>query len=183
MGLPIAQLEKQIIREHDLAVSHASAAIQHALECGKLLTVYRQSLAGGEWCERLEKLGIARTTATRYCKLALDAAKNPNKVKYLLEQGASLVDLYREFALVKPVVSGGYRPEVYQRRVANEQLELDFSFEEFTPHIKSLIKARNVEELAPSTLQRIKAELVEAQKRIDAVLAEKGAINLENHQP
>lgn len=183
MGLPIQQLEKQILKEHDLAVAHARSAVEHALECGKLLQAYRASLSG-EWCARLEKLGIARTTATRYVKLAEDAAENPSKVRYLLEQGASLVDLYRAFDLVKPLQVGPYKPEDHQRRVAEAQLEMPFSYEEFVPHIRALVKAKNVEQLSESTRRRLLTEVEAAAARLRESLKDSAAIDLSlDHQP
>lgn len=180
--IPVKTLLSQIQTEHVGAMTAATQAVKHALKCGKLLLALKSSVPG-EWEKHLELILMPKTTAWRYMKVASDAAKNPAKVKYLLEQGASLVDLYRALDLVKPVVSGAYSADVYQRRKAAEQLEMDFSYEEFTPQLRSLIKASNVEQLSPATLTRLKGELVEAQQRIDAVLAEKGAINLENHEP
>lgn len=177
----LSRIEEQIKREHAACVQHATDCITHALRCGALLATYRATCAG-DWCERLERIGIARSTAHRYIRVAEDAAKKQSRVKYLLEQGASLVDLYRAFDLVKPVEPGGYKSDVYQRRRLGEQLELDFSYEEFTPQIKSLVRARNVEELSPSTLQRLRADLEAARQRIDTILAEKTALNL-NPEP
>lgn len=184
MNLPVPKLVAQIKAAHQRSIEHSRSAIQAILECGRLLKSLKLALGDGEtWVQKVAEIGIAKRTADRYIAVAAYAAKNPAKTNYLLEQGATLVDLYRAFDLVKPVVSGAYDPNTYQQRKANDQLELDFSYEEFVPHLRSLTKARNVEELSPTTLQRLRAELVTAQQRIDAVLAEKGAINLEKHQP
>lgn len=184
MGLPIQQLEKQILKEHELALNHARSAVEHALQCGRLLCAYRAAVPVGDWCARLEKLGIARTTAARYEKLANDAAKNPGKVRYLLEQGASLVDLYRAFDLVKPLQVGPYKPEDHQRRVAEAQLEMPFSYEEFVPHIRALVKAKNVEELSESTRRRLLTEVEAAAARLRESLKDSAAIDLSpDHQP
>jgi hypothetical protein len=187
--IPVPKLLSQIQTEHVGAITAATQAVRHVLNCGRLLISLKSSLPG-EWEAKLESISMPKTTAWRYMKVASDAAKNPAKVKYLLEQGASLVDLYRAFDLVKPVVSGAYSSDVYKARRGAEdtaQLEL-FNYEkEFVPAIRSLIKSRDVEELKPETLRIIKRDLVTAQKRVDDLIANYGAaameIVTEEHQP
>lgn len=184
MSIPIPTLEKQILKEHELAIAAARTAVDHALNCGRLLVSYHASVPEGSWCVRLEKLGIARTTAARYMRLAGDAAKNPAKVKYLLEQGASLVDLYRAFELVKPLQVGPYKPEDHQRRVASAQLDLPFSYEDAMPHLRALVKASNVEKLSESVRRRLLGEVEAAAQRLRESLKDSAAIELsDDHKP
>jgi len=185
MSVPVPLLVKQIKAAHDAAFGFAQKSVVSVLECGRLLKLLKLELSQNEmWVNKVEEIGLAKRTADRYIAVADQAAKNPAKTKYLLEQGASLVDLYRAFDLVKPVQPGPYKPEDYQDRKKSAQLTIDFSYEEFTPHLKSLLKARNVEELAASTLQRLRTELIEAKERIDAVLADKSALPITpDHQP
>ncbi len=177
--LSILKIEQEIRREHQASIEGAVSSIKHAVRCGELLIGLRSSVEDGEWCRALERIGIARSTANNYERLARTRNKFPKKFSYLLERGAELVDLYRAFDLVKPVTPGGYKSDVYQRRKLGEQLELDFSFEEAIPHFESLSRAKNVESLAPSSLQRLLTECESAAARLRELLANAGAISLE----
>lgn len=175
--IPVAKLHKDIVAEHKAAMQHACEAIKHVIKCGRLLAVLKAQ-SEGAWEENLPE-GISRTTAWRYIRCAQDAAKNAAKVKHLLDQGASLVDLYREFGLVKAVEGGGYRSDAYKRRKALGQLELDFEFEEFKSHVTALIKAPNVETLGETTLSQLEKDLEAALKRVREVQAGQKFIELE----
>lgn len=174
--IQIDRVVKEIRLSHQAAMNHATEAVKHVLKCGRLLAGLRD--ADGEWEKHLEGIGISRTTAWRYIKVAKDASRNPARTRWLLEQGASLVDLYREFDLVKPVTPGGYKSDVYQRRKLGEQLELDFSYEEFAGHLKALVKAPNVEELSESSLKKLDRELAAAKARVESLLKEKSAVDV-----
>ncbi len=175
--MKLINIERQIIKLHEAATARAHEAVRAALECGKLLILARKTIPEKEWTAWVEKIGLARTTAWRYERLAKDVAKG--RVKYLLEQGASLVDLYREFDLVKPLEGGGYRSDAYQRRKLSEQLQFDFEYEEFDQHITALIKARNVEELSSKTLTLALQKIDAARERVVAVLKDKEAVELD----
>ena len=181
MKLDTATLLKKIVAEHEAALRDAVSSVKHVLVCGRLLAALK--LQAADWEKQLEAVKLSRTTAWRYIKVANDAAKNPGRTKYLLEQGASLVDLYRAFDLVKPVEQGGYKSDVYQRRKLGEQLELDFSYEEAVPHLRSLIKAKNVEELSESVRRRLLKDCEAAAERLRETLKDDTAINLKDHQP
>lgn len=175
--LPIARLITEIRKEHEAGTSCAAQAINHIIRCGQLLAALRAS-ANGDFDTHIKEAGIAKTTAWRYMRVAHDVAKK--RGKHLLEQGASLVDLYREFGLVKPCEGGGYRSEAYQKRkaLAGAQLEMDFACEEFQPHLTALLKAANVEQLGETTLERLRRDLTAASARIDDVLKNRKAIDL-----
>jgi predicted DNA-binding protein (UPF0251 family) len=178
-AIQTATLIKKIRAEHEAALLHAASAIKHAIQCGRLLQVFKAQCGDGKWEESLTALEISKTTAWRYLRVARDAASNPKKVAYLLEQGAGLVDLYREFDLVKPLEGGGYRSDAYQLRKLSEQLQFDFEYEEFDQHITALAKARNVEELSSKTLNLALQKLDAARERVVAVLKDKEAVELD----
>lgn len=184
MSLPVPQLVKQIKAAHEAAYLHAQKSVASVLECGRLLKVLKVQLSIGEaWVDKVEEIGIAKRTADRYIAVAEHASRNPAKTRYLLEQGASLVDLYRAFDLVKPLQVGPYKPEDHQRRVAEAQLEMPFSYEEFVPHIRALVKAKNVEELSESTRRRLLTEVEAAAARLRESLKDSSAIEITPDQP
>lgn len=67
---------EQINLEHRLANSKASEAVQHALNCGLMLSQVKASLAHGEWLPWLKQqqesglIGFSHKTATKYMNLA-----------------------------------------------------------------------------------------------------------------
>lgn len=187
MSLPVPQLVKQIKAAHDAAFLHAQKSVASVLECGRLLRVLKAQLSFAEaWVDKVEEIGIAKRTADRYIAVADCAAKQPAKVKYLLEQGASLVDLYRAFDLVKPLQVGPYKTSDYIARKDREaaQLDLPFSYEHALPHIRALVVAKNVEELSESTRRRLLTEVEAAAHRLRESLKDSGAIELtKDHQP
>jgi hypothetical protein len=166
---------------HCQAQSAAQTAIHFALECGKrLLAAHAVLIEQGEgrWCEWLDSVGVPRNTAWRYMRVAQDKG-----TEQLLARGCSLVDLYREFGLVKPCEGGGYRSEAYQKRKALEdsgladQLILPFSFEDFTANVKSiLVKPQQISELADSSIHELEHNLEAALVRVREVKQHRAAV-------
>lgn len=176
--VPVKKLVEQIAHEHDLARKGAEDCVRHTINCGRLLLALKASCEHGDWVNALKPIDLSKTTAWRYMRVAQDAAKRKNA--HLLEAGASLVDLYREFGLVKALEGGGYRSEAYKRRkaLADVEEQLDFAFEEFEAGVRSLINAPNVEKLSERTLLKLREDLTHARVRVDDVLARKNAIEI-----
>lgn len=184
MKLQRSKLIRGIRAKNEEALASAKNLVVAVLECGVMLKALRADCPHGTWGDELKQTGVSETTARVYMKCAdAAAAKGSKKVTWLIENCSSLAELLRCLGISKPCEVGAYDPDTYQRRKLAEQLEMDFSYEEFTPQLRSLIKASNVERLSPTTLQRLNEELIEAQKRVASVLADKGAINLKDHQP
>lgn len=182
MNLPVPQLLKEIRQLHDESIAHAIASVERVIKCGKLLIALEAQ--SPNWKKLVEEIGISSTTAWRYQKVAKHAAKSPAKTKYLLEQGATLVDLYRAFGLVKPCVGGGYDPKDYEARRDSADAQLSFSFEDFVPQLQTLIRGKNIDDLGKTTLLRLRKDLSEAQARVESALTAQGTITLNpDHQP
>ena len=175
----IGKLQKQIRETYRAASVKAREAVEAALRCGQLLIAAKAAVPDGEWEKFLAVVEIPKTTAWRFMRVSQDAAKNSKRVKYLLDQGASLVDLYREFDLVKPLEGGGYRAAAYQKRKALGQIEFDFSFEECSEQLSALASARNVADLGESSLVKLSKDLDAAKRRVVSVLADKRAVDLD----
>ena len=167
------------VREmHIQAQQSAQRAIHFAIQCGVRLIAAHAVVRDGEWETWLESVGIDRTTAWRYMRVAQDKG-----TEQLLARGCSLVDLYREFGLVKPCEGGGYRSEAYQKRKALEdsgladQLILPFSFEDFTANVKSiLVKPQQISELADSSIHELEHNLEAALVRVREVKQHRAAV-------
>jgi hypothetical protein len=69
-----------IRREHEAAGAAASAALEHALECGRLLADARAAISHGGW-ERFvrDECGIAPRTARLYLRLDANRDRLPNR--------------------------------------------------------------------------------------------------------
>src|SRR5512144_2268302 len=77
--IPTAQ---QIDSEHRLALAKAGEAIQHAINCGRMLLEVKASLNHGEWLPWLKAqqeggaISFSEVTAQRYMRVA----SNPSRV-------------------------------------------------------------------------------------------------------
>src|SRR3990167_7675523 len=153
--LPVAKLITEIKREHEWIAGTSLDLVKHVVRCGQLLAALRAA-SNGNWEQYVVQTGMSTTTAWRYIKVSQDIPKK--RCAYLLDRGATLVDLYRELGLVKACEGGGYRSEAYQKRkaIAGAQLEMEFQYEEAAPHFEALLRAANVEKYGESTIRRLR---------------------------
>jgi hypothetical protein len=151
-----------------------------AIECGKLLILARAKIKSGDWETWMECSGVSKQRATFYIRGALYAIKNPKEASALVEQGAPFVQLLRAAGIVRACEGGGYRSEVYQaRKLLGKQMTFDFLFEEFESHVQSLCKAKNVEKLSDSSLDKIETDLLAGLDRVREVKKQRAAIIIE----
>jgi hypothetical protein len=68
----IAVTDADIIGEHKLAQTSAKSAVEHAVNCGRMLNEKKPTIQHGGWTAWLESVGIPERAARRYMK----AAKN-----------------------------------------------------------------------------------------------------------
>jgi len=92
----------------------------------------------------------------------------------VMQSPKGFVALCRELKLMRKF--GEYDSVAYAlskqgRENRERQLEL-FSYEECTNHLHSLLKAKNVEQLKPSTLSKLHEELLRATRRVEEVPAQ-----------
>ena len=73
-------LEAAIRCEHEAATSAAQTALDHALECGRLLAKAREGIVHGEWESFVrERCGIPERTARMYLRLDANRDRLPNR--------------------------------------------------------------------------------------------------------
>lgn len=73
-------LTAAIRREHEAAGTAARSAIEHAMECGRLLAQARQGIAHGGWESYVrDRCGIAPRTARVYLRLDRERDRLPNR--------------------------------------------------------------------------------------------------------
>lgn len=180
---------EQIKSERNLAISEFRSAIARACKIGDWLLQIKKATDHGQWTAALGEIGIAERTARRWIEAAEVRAEQPERVSWLIENGAPMCALWREEAIQKPCDSGPYSNAAYnERKVAaanNKEGQIEFTFEfTYKPAIRGLLYSKKVEELGPETLRIIRRDLMGAQKRVEALLAEKEALPLTpDHQP
>jgi hypothetical protein len=172
--MKLEALTQEIVAEHHLAEQKAREAVRHAFNCGKLLAQAKKGIGHGNFLEWLKTTAIPERTARRYMEFAVMAAKNLDK----LEQGKELVDLYREFGIVRAVKGGGYRSEVYQQRNQGKLLGLqtEFAFEECCEQLNAIVSDDAIEKLAESSLEKLESQLEESLNKVREVKAKRGAL-------
>lgn len=180
-------IANRIREQHKLALIGAKKTVDAMIACGALLREAQAKCVHGEWRNFLASVEISDRTFRRYRDLSIahEAAKKKGMV---LPDGVTMVDIFRSYGLVKEHEPGGYKSSNYKDRkteaLANELGQVEFNFEDgYRPVIRGLLHSNKVEELGEATLRVIHRDLLAAKKRVEALLAEKGAINLENHQP
>jgi hypothetical protein len=176
-SLSIAAATARVNQLHAACSAAAKTAVETAIECGRVLIGVRRVTPGG-FTEWVQTLSFSERTAYRYIKVAEQFDLKAN----LLDQGAGLVDLYREFGIVRECKGGGYRSDVYQaRKAANEAGtdQLFFAFEDFTVQLRALHQAPQIEKLSDSSLDRLETDLKAGLDRIHDLQAKRNAIAID----
>lgn len=73
----LTQLKETIQREHELALSHERAAIEHAIHAGEALLMARSQVPANEWKGWYQGLGLSIQSAQRYIRIATFKAELP----------------------------------------------------------------------------------------------------------
>lgn len=160
----------QIKAHHESACQSALAMCQSVLKCGDGLLALKQMVAHGEFERTLEGIGLSGRTARRYMQVAEARASDPAKMNYLLNNGASLVDVMREFGLVKPLPQAGYDADKYEQRKALAQLEMAFSYEQSLEAVRAIHKAK-LSELSERSLKVLLRDTEEARARLETEIS------------
>lgn len=169
MKLTITNVIAQIRAHHETACESARTLCDAVIKCGEGLSVLKSMVPHGGWEETVREIGMKPRTASDYMRVAACKSKDPKKMKYLLDNGASLVELLREFGQVKPLPIAGYDADKYEQRKAASQLDL-FSYEDFLNNVKSAAKA-DLSKLEERSLTVALRETQKAQARIEAEIA------------
>lgn len=167
----LVKLAEQARQLHAEVVQLSVGAIRKALELGRLLTQARELWEGG-WYEWLEAAGIHPRTALRYMKLV----EKVDARGVQLQEGQSLLMLYRELGIVKPLTGEGARDglEKMRARRAAAQIEFVFNYDVFDRTLAALegTSANPFIGQERVALEAARARAAHAVELIDAALGE-----------
>jgi len=157
----------RIRQAHERCKRGSLEAIQAAVNCGALLLELRSKINNGDWTDNLDAIGIKKTTAWNYMKLA----EKWDLKKSQLRDGIYFCNLLREdeFDLLPALQGGG-------RRLGKEELarrQLVFHFEEFARGLKEVSRfdAQNpFEGIEDDQLRQVRNELERTLALVDRAL-------------
>lgn len=151
---------------HQQVKAHAIAAVEAAVECGRILLKIAHEGKRGDLTEFVAAAQIPPATGYRYMKLA--EAIGPEGV---LPDGLGLTALYRELGIIKTAEVGGPGSNVV-REGKSLMLQLEMCFNVFTTNLQTLrtVPVAELQKLDRAKLETTRADLLATLEALDNAL-------------